>query len=86
MSPKKSAFWKIGVLFSMEKSVERGRFVFWRTIIRPPFRSEWRDRAVNTGMISWHKAGVHGISETTVSMLGRLITDNACSLDNARQC
>ena len=24
--------------------MERGRFVFWRTIIRPPFRSEWRDR------------------------------------------
>ena len=29
----------------MEKSVESGRFVFWRMIIRPPFRSEWWDRA-----------------------------------------
>ena len=25
--------------------MERGRFVFWRTIIRPPFTFEWRDRA-----------------------------------------
>ena len=49
MSPQKSAFWKIGVYFSMEKSVERGRFVFWRTIIRPPFRSEWRDRGLRGG-------------------------------------
>ena len=30
----------------MEKSVESGRFVFWRTIIRPPFTFEWRDREV----------------------------------------
>ena len=33
----------------MKKSVERGRFVFWRTIIRPPFTFEWRDRAKGAG-------------------------------------
>ena len=39
-------FWKIGVYFYMQKSAERGRFVFWRMIIRPPFTFEWRDRGV----------------------------------------
>ena len=28
----------------MKKSVERSRFVFWRTIICPTSRFEWRDR------------------------------------------
>ena len=48
---QKSAFSKKGVLSSMKKSVERGRFVFWRTIIRPPFTfdHEWRDRATGAG-------------------------------------
>ena len=45
---QKSAFSKKGVLFSMKKSVERGRFVFWRTIIRPPFTFEGRDRDPST--------------------------------------
>ena len=31
----------------MEKSVERGRFAFWRTIICPSFTFEWRDRGRN---------------------------------------
>ena len=34
----------------MEKSVERGRFEFWRTIIRPPFTFEWRDRDIAPGV------------------------------------
>ena len=56
--PKNSAFCRIRVpfepskvsvlenrgLFFNGKVSERGRFLFWRTIIRPPFRSEWRDR------------------------------------------
>ena len=29
----------------VKKSVERGIFMFWNTIIRPPFTFEWRDRA-----------------------------------------
>ena len=45
MSPQ-----KIGVYFSMEKSVEWGSFVFLRTIIRPPFMFEWRDREYNSGV------------------------------------
>ena len=49
MSPQKSAFWKKGVYFSIKKSVERGRFLFWRTIIHPPFMFEWRDREFYRG-------------------------------------
>ena len=50
MIPQKSVFWKIGVYFYIQKSVERGRFVFWRTIIRPPFTFEWRDRVSTTDL------------------------------------
>ena len=43
MSPQKSAFWKIRVYISMEKSVERGSFLIFRKIVRPPFMFEWWD-------------------------------------------
>ena len=57
LSPQKSAFWKIGVYFSKEKSVVRGRFVFWRTIIRPPF-TFWRGgTGVSHYMSAQHNSG-----------------------------
>ena len=34
---KVSVLEKKRVFFSVKKSVERGSFLFWRTIIRPPF-------------------------------------------------
>ena len=36
--------------FLTKKSVVRGSFLFWRTIIRPPFMLEWRDRAQIIGV------------------------------------
>ena len=44
LSPQMSAFLKIRVIFLEEKSVERGIFQFFRTIIRLTFMFEWRDR------------------------------------------
>ena len=32
------------LIFSIKKSVERDRFEFGKTIIRPPFKFEWWDR------------------------------------------
>ena len=39
-----SVFEKKKVIFPMEKSVERGSFLNFRMIIRPPFMFQWRDR------------------------------------------
>ena len=39
--------------FLTKKSVVRGSFLFWRTIIRPPFMLEWRDRDTFLYLYYW---------------------------------
>ena len=90
MTPKKSAFWKKGAFFSMKTSVEWGRFVFLRTIIRRPFTFEWRDRARGSmQLVKVFHGNAHIVQCLHVSPPGRsgvrnvalLITDGYPTID-----
>ena len=45
------------IKFLKKKSVVRGRFLFRRRIIRPPFTFEWRDRGFPVETIGLTSAG-----------------------------